>query len=298
MSISEQSILVTGATGWQGGAAARRLLTNGQKVRALVRDPHSPAARELAAAGAELFQGDMGDRDSLDVAMRDVYGVFSVQPTQGYPGTPPTFTLDDEVRLGVAVAEAARAAGVRHLVYSSVGGADRDPGIARWATKWRIEQHIATLGLAATILRPVRFMENQADPTLGVRDGILTDVFRPDTRVQLIAARDIGAFAALAFENPDEYLGKALELAGDELTMPQVVGAITRATGQPVSYRSLPREALEGRDPDAIAGFVFANERGGWQADIPALRKLHPGLLTFDTWLARDGKAQFADTFR
>ncbi|MEU7004086.1 NmrA/HSCARG family protein [Nonomuraea sp. NPDC046570] len=287
-----KTMLVTGATGLQGGAAARHLLAAGHNVRALVRDPEAPAARALAQAGAELVPGDMGDQVSLVRAMRGAQGVFSVQPTEGYPGTPPDFTTNDEVRLGLNVAEAARDAGVGHIVYTSVGGVDRSPGIRRWESKWRIERHINALALPATILRPVRFMENQSDPRLGVRDDALTDVFRPDTSVQLIAADDIGAFAALAFTDPDHYVGRAIELAGDELTMRQVVAAISRATGRNVTYRAIPREALT--DPDGIAGYDFGNDRGGWQAHIPMLRRLHPDLMDFETWLDRHGAAAFA----
>ncbi|RKN43022.1 NmrA/HSCARG family protein [Streptomyces hoynatensis] len=291
-------VLVTGATGLQGGAVAQQLLAAGHPVSALVRRKDSPAARALAAAGAVLVPGDMDDPASLDAAMRDVEGVFSVQPTMGQRGVPGGFTPEDEVRLGVNVADAALRAGVRHLVYSSVGGAERDSGIRRWESKWRIERHLRERGLPATVLRPVRFMENQSDPRLGVRGGLLTDVFLPEVPVQLIAVRDIGAFAALAFGDPETYLGLSLELAGDQLTMPQVCQAITEATGGPVAYRPIPRETLEGQDPDALAGYRFANERGGWQADIPALRRLHPGLLTFRAWLEREGRAQFEALFR
>ncbi|UGQ11396.1 NmrA/HSCARG family protein [Yinghuangia sp. ASG 101] len=287
------TVLVTGATGLQGGATARQLLAAGARVRALARDPHAPRARALAQAGAEVVRGDMDDRASLDAAMRGAHGVFSVQPTIGYPGTPPGFTIEDEIRLGVNVADAANDAGIRHLVYASVGGAERSPGIRRWESKWRIEEHIRSLGLPATILRPVRFMENHSHPTTGVREGVLSDVVKPDVPVQLIAATDIGAFAALAFTDPDRYVGRALEIAGDELTFPQIVAAIGLATATAVTYRAIPREALTGADPDARAGYDFANHRGGWQADIPELRKLHPDLMDFDTWLRTEGRAQF-----
>lgn len=293
---ADRTVLVTGATGVQGGATARQLLAAGWRVRALVRDPAAPAARALALAGAQLVPGDMDDPAALREAMHGVHGVFSVQPTAGYPGTPPDFTVDDEVRLGLNVTEAASDAKVRHLVYSSVAGAERSPGIRRWESKWQIEQRIQALGLPATILRPVRFMENHANPTIGVRDGALTDILKPDQPVQIIAGTDIGAFAALAFTTPDRYLGQALEIAGDELTMPQVVDAIGRATGHPVSYRAIPREALTGPDPDARAGYDFAHHRG-WQADIPELRKLHPELMDHDTWLRREGKALFDTLF-
>ncbi|MFI9254944.1 NmrA/HSCARG family protein [Streptomyces sp. NPDC053069] len=298
MTTSNPTVLVTGATGLQGGATARQLLAAGWQVRALVRDPAAPRAQALVQAGAETVPGDMGNRPSLDSAMRGVHGVFSVQPTVGYPGTPAGFTVEDEIHLGMNVIEAAIDADVRHLVYASVAGAERSTGIRRWESKWHIEGRIGALGLPATILRPVRFMENHFDPTLGVHDGVLADVIKPEVPVQLIAGTDIGAFAALAFTNPDQYIGQALEIAGDELTLPQIVDAISRTTGVAITYRAIPREVLTGLDPDARAGYDFANHKGGWQADIPKLRSLHPALMDFDTWLRKEGKTQFDALFR
>jgi Nucleoside-diphosphate-sugar epimerases len=120
--LPKKTILVPGATGQHGGAAATHLLADGWQVRALTRDPSSRAARALAQAGAEVVAGDMGDRASLDAAMRDVYGVFSVQPPDWSPSDA---SAAEELRLGRNVIEAAREAGVRHFVYSSVSGADR-----------------------------------------------------------------------------------------------------------------------------------------------------------------------------
>ncbi|MFI8813174.1 MULTISPECIES: NmrA/HSCARG family protein [unclassified Streptomyces] len=295
---TDHTVLVTGATGLQGGATARGLLAAGWQVRALVRDLVGPRAQALVRAGAEVVLGDMGDRASLDRAMRGVHGVFSVQPTAGSPGAPPGFAVEDEIRLGMNVIEAVNDADVRHLVHASVAGAERSSGIRRWESKWRIEGRIGALGLPATILRPVRFMENHSDPAMGVRNGVLTDVVKPEMPVQLIAATDIGAFATLAFTNPGRYIGQALEIAGDELTLPQVVDAISRTTGVSITYRAIPREALTGLDPDARAGYDFANHRGGWQADISELRSLHPALMDFETWLRKEGATQFDALFR
>ncbi|MBB5916006.1 uncharacterized protein YbjT (DUF2867 family) [Nocardia transvalensis] len=288
-----ETVLVTGATGTQGGAAARALLRCGWRVRALVRDPEAEGARALAAAGADLVRGDMGDRAAMDAAVAGVHGVFSVQPTAGYPGTPPGFTTGDELRLGRTVADAAAAAHVAHFVYASVGSADADHGIRRWQSKAELETYAAGLGLPTTVLRPVRFMENQIDPRFGLRDGVLTDVIHPDVPVQLIAGTDIGEFAALAFTQPDEYLGTTVELAGDELTMTGIAEAMSTAVGHTVDYRAIPREALTNQDPDALAGYEFANHRGGWHADIPALRTRHPALMDFSTWLEREGTQRY-----
>ncbi|WP_433246392.1 NmrA/HSCARG family protein [Streptosporangium sp. CA-135522] len=288
MSSSEKIILVTGATGQQGGATARRLLADGWRVRALVRDPSTEAARAIADAGAELVKGDMDDRASLDAAAEGVHGVFSVQP----PATAPHLD-DEEVRLGVNVAEAALAAGAGHLVYTSVGSADRGTTVNHWNTKWRIEQHIRALGLPHTILRPVMFMENHIEGPFGVfGETPLLGMIPAHATVQLIAVTDIGAFAGLAFADPDTYLGKAIEIAGDELTRQQLVTAIEEAVGRALPIAPASRE--KPTEAGADGGNAARTESlGGWQADIPALRALHPDLMDFATWLDREGGARF-----
>jgi uncharacterized protein YbjT (DUF2867 family) len=287
-----KTVLVTGATGNQGGATARHLLADGWHVRALVRDPASAAAGSLAAAGAELVVGDMADRESLDKAAEGVHGVFSVQPLGGSQEF-----AQVEVDMGVNVAEAARAAGARHLVYASVGGADRDPIIWHWQTKTRIEEHIRTLGLPYTILRPVMFMENHASRgTFGVAGATaLVRIIPPGARIQVIAVDDIGALAALAFADPDRFVGRELEIAGDELTREQLVAAISRAVGRTLNLDPLPREVLAqlGLDADRSPRAGFA----GWQADIPALRELHPGLMDFEAWLTAGGAERLRSLF-
>jgi uncharacterized protein YbjT (DUF2867 family) len=292
MAMPDGVILVTGATGLQGGATARHLLAGGWPVRALVRDPHSPGATELARSGAELVVGDMDDRDSLDAAVRGAHGVFSVQPAFIAPDF-----AENELQRGVNVADAAHAAGVGHLVYASVGSADRASGIPHWEVKWEIEQHIRALGIPATVLRPVMFMEYHADPTYGVYgQAAHIRTIPPDERVQLIAVSDIGAFAALAFADPRRFVGQAIELAGDELSLDQLLSAIARATGRDVAV-------IAGRTPaDASTAegefAAMTSSFRGWSADIPTLRMLHPALLDFDSWLAKEGKPLLEKHFR
>ncbi|MEV6367114.1 NmrA/HSCARG family protein [Micromonospora musae] len=281
MDSTTKTILVTGATGQQGGATTRHLIAEGWHVRALVRDPAGTAARELAELGAELVTGDMDDRDSLDAAVHGAHGVFSVQPSL----IPPDFS-ENELQRGLNVAEAAKDAAVAHLVYASVGSADRNTGIPHWEIKWQVEQHIRALGIPFTILRPVMFMENQADPTYGLTaEHPVIQTIPPNATVQLIALDDIGAFATLAFGDPGHFLGEAIELAGDELTVDQMLDAITRATGRALPERLVPPRHAPAPDEDPVPF-------GGWQADVAALRALHPGLMDFDTWLARAGASR------
>ena len=284
MANHDQVIVVTGATGQQGGAAARHLLAKGWKVRALARDVNKPAARALGEAGAEIVRADNDDRASLDAAFTGAYGVFSVQnfwlPNVGAEG---------EVRQGKAVADAARAAGVQHLVYSSVGAAHRGMGQAHFATKLEIEQYIKTLGLPNTILRPVGFMENLNRSRKDIASGKYSGFgLRPGKSIQYIAVDDIGAFAALVFEDRAHWLGRTLELAGDELTEPQVAETFSRELHRPVSLEA--RQAAAGQQPmpELAAMFAFFNGEG-YDADIAALRKLYPPLKTLAQWIRTTG---------
>jgi uncharacterized protein YbjT (DUF2867 family) len=276
----DQQILVTGATGRQGGAAARHLLGDGWRVRALVRDPTAPAALALRKTGAELVRGNLEDRASLDAALDGVYGVFSVQP----------FGYDDEIRRGVNVADAALAAGVQHIVYSSVGDAEAHARRRPNFSKWAIEQHLRGRDAPLTILRPNGFMEDMIGPAFGVPDGTFTSAFGPDVLVYLVAVDDIGVFAARAFAQPDTYLGAAIELAGDALTPPQIAAAIGRVVGRPLPVVQIPLTALREQNEDVARAYEVVNA-GGYQIDIAALRRQHPGLMDFDTWLAAAGKA-------
>src|SRR6516165_1448143 len=191
---ADKLVLVTGATGRQGGAVIRHMLPKGWKLRALTRNPNNHAAQELARKGVEVVQGDLEDPASLDRAFRGVYGIYSVQDFW-------SIGAKREVQQGKNVADAAKKAGVKHFVYSSVGGAERNTGIPHWESKWEVEQTIRQLGLPATVLRPVAFMEmyyiDQVE--IGILKGKLVDPIRADKPYQTITTDDIGAFAALAF---------------------------------------------------------------------------------------------------
>ena len=282
--MNERMIAVTGATGQQGNKVAKRLLAQGWQVRALTRDVNKPAAQELADAGAEIVPGDMDQRLELAAAFKGVYGVFSVQnfwlPDVGSEG---------EIRQGKAVADAARAAGVKHLVYSSVGAAQRGMGQKHFESKWIIEQYIHALGIPYTILRPAAFMENYNWRRATILSGSFQGFgLRPDKTLQIVATDDIGVFAELAFAHPEQYLGKTIELAGDELTESQIADVFTKVIGRPV--KSVGPQNPEGAAPtdEQIAMFNFFNGVG-YDADIPALRRLYPGLQTLEQYLRRNG---------
>src|ERR1700687_4081695 len=164
MTNSDKTVLIAGATGRQGGALIRHLRPKGWKLRALTRKTDSYASQELARQGVELVQGDLEDPGSLERAARGVYGIYSVQDYWAVGAR-------REVVQGKNLADAAKKAGVQHFVYGSVGGAERNSGIPHWESKWEIEKYIRQLGLPATILRPVSFMETYH--VLEVEVGIL-----------------------------------------------------------------------------------------------------------------------------
>ncbi|APR87496.1 hypothetical protein A7982_12845 [Minicystis rosea] len=294
MTTKDRIIVVLGATGQQGGATSAHLLRDGWRVRAIVRDAAAPKARALAAAGIELAVGDLNNRASLDAALRGAYGVFSVQPSAGQPQY--GVTVEDEVRLGKSVADAAQAAEVKHFVYTSVDGADNAFGAAHLESKWRVEEHVRALGLRATILRPASFMENFVLPGLAFAQGTVVYFNAPDRPIPLIAADDIGAVAALAFRDPDAHVGKVRELVSDQLTGAELAAAMSRAVKRDIPYAQFPPEIL--RQNPALAQVVAFAAQYTTKADIAALRRLHPGLLTFEAWLEKKGTAALEAALR
>jgi uncharacterized protein YbjT (DUF2867 family) len=279
---AERLILVTGATGKQGGAAARRLLQQSFRVRALTRDPHKPKAQALAEQGAEVVAGDLNDRGNIEQALNGVYGVFSVLNffETGYEG---------EVRQGVTLADAAKAANVQHFVYSSVGSAYKKTGIPHFDSKWEVEEHIRAIGLPYSILRPVALMEiweTQRDAILG---GKLAQPLDPNKKLQQVTVDDVGAFCAIALENPDKWLGREVDLAGDELTMLQVAQTFSRVIGRQVDYVQMPWEQFQQAMGEEITVMNKWFNNVGYEADIPALRQEYSELTTFEEYLRRHG---------
>jgi len=283
---ADKTVLVTGATGRQGGAVVRHMLPKGWKLRALTRHRDSYAAKNLADQGIELMQGDLEDPTALERAARGVYGIFSVQDFWAVGAR-------REVQQGKNLAEAGKRAGVEHFVYSSVGGAERNSGIDHWESKWEIEKHIRKLGLPATMLRPAAFMENYYidQVEIGILKGKLMDPIRGDKPYQTIATEDIGAFAALAFERPKEFIGLELEIAGSELTNPETAETFSRVLGKPVKFQLLPMPLVRvvlGKEFYQM--FRWFNEEG-FRADIKELRRRYSEirLQTLEEWLRSAG---------
>jgi uncharacterized protein YbjT (DUF2867 family) len=208
---------------------------------------------------------------------------FSLCRTSGRTG------YDREVQQGKTVADAAKAAGVEHLVYSSVGSAHRQTGIPHFESKWEVEEHVRQSGLPYTILRPVFFMQNWEWMREHILGGTLAQPLDPDKPFQQVAVEDVGAFATIAFENPDRWVGREVDLAGDEQTMSEIAETFGRVIGREVSYYQVPWDQFEEQmGEEATVNYRWFNEVG-YEADIAALRQEHPELTTFERYLRSHG---------
>jgi uncharacterized protein YbjT (DUF2867 family) len=285
---TDRLVVVTGATGRQGGATAHRLLAAGRPVRALVRDTTSPAARSLETAGAELVRGDFDDPPSLPAALEGAAALFAVPPVAFGPGGS---DVEREFTRGRALIDAAAAVGVEHVVFTGIASTPGRPGGSEG--KRRIEDHLRERIRSATVLRPVRFMSNYVGSTPigldGIVDGVHRHIFPPDEPVQIIAVEDIAEFAALAFDRPDRFAGRTLELAGDAPTPAEAVSAISEATGTAVRYEQITHAEATALNPEIARVRERWAAGSRWHADIDALRVIHPGLRTLADWLAESG---------
>src|SRR5439155_24441148 len=205
---NQRTVLITGATGHQGGAVAHALAGKGFNIRAMTRKPGSDAAQALARTGAQIVQGDLNDAASLKKALAGAWGVFAVQNTW-------EAGVEGEEEQGKRLATLAREAGVQHFVYTSVGSADRKTGIPHFENKFRIEGTVRSLKFPShVILRPVFFMENWLSPWFkpGLDQGKLMMAVKPTTRLQMIAVDDIGAFGLKAFEESEKLNRREIDI--------------------------------------------------------------------------------------
>lgn len=286
--LSEKIVLVTGATGKQGGAVAKHLLQSSRfRLRVLVRDPNKPAAKALGEEGAKIVAGDLDDRASLERALDGVYGVYSVQVYRD--GKNGESAVDNEIRQGKMLADVAKAAGVQHFVYSSVGSAHRHTEIPHFESKWQIEEYIRALKLPYTIVRPVFLMENWESNRSSIFNGTLSQPLDPDKPLQQVTVDDVGAFAALAFQHPDKWLNREIDLAGDELTMLEAAQVFSRVIGEQVNYEQLAwQQFRESAGEETTIMYEWFN-KVGYNADIAAVRREYPGLKTLEQYLRSNG---------
>jgi uncharacterized protein YbjT (DUF2867 family) len=277
---TKRSVLVTGATGQQGGAVARALLSRGHRVKALTRNPNSVAAQQLVTAGADIVEGDLGDAASIAKAANGVDTMFLM-------GTITEGGVEEETRHGIVAADAAKLAGVGHLIYSSVADADKNTGIPHFESKYLVEKHVAKLGIPYTISAPVAFMENFVAPwSIGaLRQGTHAFAIPPKRVLQLVALADIGAFVAALVERREEMFGKRFDFAGDELSGEKQAQILSQAIGRPINYQEIPIAAARQQSEDAALMFEWF-DRVGYDVDIAALHRNFPEVRwhSFGDW--------------
>jgi uncharacterized protein YbjT (DUF2867 family) len=279
--LRDATIVVTGATGHQGGAVTRHLLRDGWRVRALTRDPSSAKARSLAALGAEVVQGDMGTRESLQPVFAGASGVYSVQ-------NPMISGLEAEVQQGKNVADAANAAGIRHVVYGSAGLGTTGTGVGSWESKLEVEEHMRTLELPLTILRPKALMELMTDPVYYPAVStwrLMPKLMGAARKLPWLAADDLGAIAAKAFADPETFIGRDLHLASDVQSIEECRALYGTVMGRTPRRFPMPIwlfERFVGRDVTAMWRWLGSHDI---DLDTGSTLAIHPGAMTVETWL-------------
>jgi uncharacterized protein YbjT (DUF2867 family) len=263
------SILVTGATGQQGGTLAKLLIQKNHKVYALVRNIQSSAAQELKKEGANLVKCDLNNFDSIEQAVNGVDSIFLM-------GTPAGDGPEGETRRGKMMADIAKEKNVKHLVYSSVASADRNTGIPHFESKYKVEQHIQNLGIPYTIIGPTFFMENLLTYLKpGLQQGQLALSLSPSAILQQIALENIAEFSTLVLERRNSFLGKRIDIASDELTGEQAAKILSEELGRKIKYVQVPLEQIR-RASEDIALMYEWYERVGTGIDIPSLHQQYP----------------------
>ena len=298
-------LLITGATGKQGGSVIDALLADPTAettfvIAAVTRNPTSKGAQALAARSPaiKIIQGDFNDTPALfrtasEITKAPVWGVFSVQVPMGKGQSHET-----EERYGKAMVDESLKQGVKQFVYTSVdrGGDEKSwtnpTPVPHFISKHNVELYLrqqAASKMGWTILRPVAFMDN-------IVPGFQTKVFMAawhsalqEKPLQLIATADIGWFAAQAFLHPDDakYKNKAVGLAGDELSFSQLDAVFKKTTGNgvPVTFGVLGKALLWG--VAEMGSMMKWFKTDGYGADVRNLRTVHPGLMNFETWMQK-----------
>ena len=263
--MSDRTVLITGVTGRQGGATARALAGRGLRLRGMTRRPHSDAARALKDLGIEIVEGDLDDENSLKRAVEGVWGAYAVQNTW-------EAGVEREETQGHRLAHIAHEAGVERYVYASVGSAHRNTGIPHFDNKHRVEDTVRGLGFPSyAIIRPVFFMENLTSPWF-LSGDTLHVAMKPTTVLQMIAVDDIGKYGALAFTEPARLKNRAIDIAGDAVTMPTAARVLGKALGRTINFVEIPIEEVRKNSEDVAIMLQWFGDVG-YDADIPGMQR-------------------------
>ena len=306
--MSDKLIAVVGATGAQGGGLARAILAHpasGLSVRALTRKTTSDAALALSRAGAEVMEADLDDVESLVAAFTGAYGVFGVTNFWEH------FSAERELQQATNIADAAKRAGVQHVVWSTLEDTRRfmtldDPRMPTLHGKYKVahldvkgeaDAEFTKRGVPTTNLLTSFYWENFIHFGMGPakgEDGVLSITFpMGDKPLPGIAVEDIGRAAFAIFEAGDRYIGKNVGIAGEHLTGSQMAAAFSEALGAPVRYNDIPADVYRtfpfpGADDlgNMFQFFRDFNDAFAAARSPASSRELVPGMQTFKQWLA------------
>ncbi len=282
MVANKRKILVTGATGQQGGALARLLLQKKHEVYALIRSTksESPKAQNLRNLGAKLVEGDLDKPDSLEQATNGIDSVFLM-------GTWVEVGTEGEIRRGKMMVDIAKEKKIEHIVYSSVVNADKNTDIPHFESKYKVEQHIKNSGIPYTIIGPTFFMDNLLSYSLaGLQQGQVALPLSPSRILQQSAVENIAEFSALALERRNSFIGKRIDIASDEITGEQAAKVLSNELGHKIRYEQVPMEQIRQASEDLAVMFEWF-ERIGTGVDVAALHKQYPEVnwLSFKDWV-------------
>ncbi len=257
------TVLVTGATGNQGGAVVDHLLASEEpfEVLGLTRDASGEVAEALADRGVRMVEGDLNDPDSVRPHVAEADAVFAVTNfwTQGY---------DAQVQQGKNIADVAAEEGVEQFVFSGVGSHHEQTGVPHFDSAWEIERYAAELDLPMTVLQPVFFFQNLEAFAEDILEGTLALPLAEGVPLQMVDVDDVGRAAAVAFEEPDDFLGERIALAGDELTLEETAAVLSKITDVDVEAVHVPIEdAYESFGEEFTVMCEWFNEVG-YSADI------------------------------
>jgi uncharacterized protein YbjT (DUF2867 family) len=288
--VDEKTILVTGATGAQGGGVIRHLLKGGKfKVRCLTRKPESDRARALAQAGAEIVRGDLDDPESLQAAMKGCYGVFGVTNFWEH--------FEKESFHGKNLIDAVKETGIEHFVFSTLPYAhklsDWTLEVPHFDLKAKLEDYARSLKLPATYAHVAFYYENFLyffPPKLQEDGSYMIGFPQGETPLAAVGVEDVGGVVATIFERPGEFVDQTVGIVGDDLPCRKYAETMSRVLGKKIVYRYIPREVF------AKLGFPGAEDLANMfeynrlfipnrQADLEQSLALYPAMQRFEPWL-------------
>lgn len=273
---TKKLIVVIGATGKQGQTTIKSLLHKGYAIRAFVRNPDK-FNKLIRHEDIEVFKGNLKDIKSLTHLFQGTFGLYFALPL-----------TKNAVAFGKNILDLAKVSNLKHIIFSSVGGADRYIKVDHFLDKIEVEDYLKSINKPYTILRPVGYMETFAYPkSIKTITGLLRLFISESKKFQLISVEDIGAFASIAFDNPEKYIGREIEIAGDELTLNELFEKIEKVAKSKVTPYKFPN-FIKSLIPKFIKQMLIFYAEDGWQANIQKLKTEHKSLMNFGDWLNKN----------